>query len=200
MKRRQDNNLQEGGPSSLRVVTYNILADQNASRDVEKQDASDRMYSHCKNEHIVKWRRHPLIVHELLEYSADIICLQEVDTDVFYNLLQPALKAKGYQGYYSQKGVGATSSVQEGCAILWSLNTFESVRIPDMRSEYLALSGQYFSLIGRCTNDVHSLFVCFSQLTLFVICLYNSRATSVCTRVNGRACGTCQTFLIDTII
>ena len=40
--------------ATLRVVTYNIIADQNASRDVDKNDDADRMYSHCKNEHIIK--------------------------------------------------------------------------------------------------------------------------------------------------
>ena len=43
---------------ALRVVSYNILADQNAFRDVDK-DGAFRMYLYCRNEHIVKWRRHP---------------------------------------------------------------------------------------------------------------------------------------------
>ena len=126
---------EDGQPSSLlRVVTYNILADQNASRDVEKEDAADRSYSHCKNEHIIKWRRFPLIVHELLEYSPDIIALQEVDTDVYANLLRPVLSSQEYEGYYSQKGVDTNSGVREGCAIFWSLDVFESVRSVDMHT------------------------------------------------------------------
>jgi mRNA deadenylase 3'-5' endonuclease subunit Ccr4 len=128
--RRQD---EKDGPL-LRIVTYNILADQNASRDVDKDDAADRSYSHCKNEHIVKWRRFPLIVHELLEYEPDIIALQEVDTDVYVKLLWPVLSTQGYEGYFSQKGVDENSGVREGCAIFWSLNVFESVRPVDMQT------------------------------------------------------------------
>lgn len=128
--RRQD---EKDGPS-LRIVTYNILADQNASRDVDKDDAADRSYSHCKNEHIVKWRRFPLIVHELLEYEADIIALQEVDTDVYAKLLRPVLSTQGFEGYFSQKGVDENSGVREGCAIFWSLDVFESVRPVDMQT------------------------------------------------------------------
>ncbi len=117
----------------IRVVSYNILADQNASRDV-KRDDEDKMYSHCKLDDIVKWRRHPLIVHEIIKYQSDIVCLQEVDRDVFNCLLRPCLEAHGYQGYYSEKGVDDNSSVREGCAMFWSLDVFESVRLPDMKT------------------------------------------------------------------
>jgi len=117
----------------LRVVSYNILADQNASRDVNR-DADDMIYSHCKLDDIIKWRRHPLIVHEILQYQGDIVCLQEVDRDVFDGLLQPCLKAHGYQGYYSEKGLDDASGIREGCAIFWSLDVFESVRLPDMKT------------------------------------------------------------------
>ena len=137
--------------TNLRVVTYNILADQNASRDVEKGDDEVRMYSHCKNEHIVKWRRHPLIVHEILEYRPDVIALQEVDTDVFEGLLKPVLTAQGYEGYFSQKGVDPSSGVREGCAIFWSLEVFESVRPVDMKIHSLRDMIQQFS----CEERMH---------------------------------------------
>ena len=120
----------EGEETSIRIVTYNILADQNASRDLDNEE---RMYAHCKNEHIIKWRRHPLIVHELLSYNPDVISLQEVDTDVYNELLKPVFEAFGYEGYYSQKGV-EESSIREGCAIFWSLSKFESVRPVDMKT------------------------------------------------------------------
>jgi len=125
-----ENSQEEEAETSIRIVTYNILADQNASRDLDNEE---RMYAHCKNEHIIKWRRHPLIVHELLSYNPDIISLQEVDTDVFNELLKPTFEAFGYEGYYSQKGV-EESSIREGCAIFWSLSKFESVRPVDMKT------------------------------------------------------------------
>jgi len=120
----------EDRETSIRIVTYNILADQNASRDLDNEE---RMYAHCKNDHIIKWRRHPLIVHELLSYNPDVISLQEVDTDVFNELLKPVFEAFGYEGYYSQKG-DEDSSIREGCAIFWSLSKFESVRPVDMKT------------------------------------------------------------------
>jgi hypothetical protein len=136
---------QDDPTMSLRVVTYNILADQNLSRDVDKTDGTDRIYSHCKNEYLVKWRRHPLIVHEILQYQPDIIALQEVDTDVFADLIRPVLSAKGYEGYFSQKGADASSGMREGCAIFWSLSVFESVRPVDMRTRTFREMIQEFS-------------------------------------------------------
>jgi hypothetical protein len=56
--------------TDIRVVTYNILADQNA-------------FNHNKM---------PVYLHELVSYQADILCLQEVDEGVFYPLFQPLWK------------------------------------------------------------------------------------------------------------
>lgn len=141
--------LQEDN-QSVRVVSYNILADQNASRDV-KRDADDMIYSHCKSDDIVKWRRHPLIVHEILQYQGDIVCLQEVDRDVFEGLLKPCLSAHRYQGYYSEKGLDDASGIREGCAIFWSLDVFESVRQPDMKTHTFREMFQQF----MCDERLH---------------------------------------------
>lgn len=142
-------NRQQEDKQPLRVVSYNILADQNASRDV-KRDADSKIYSHCKLDDIVKWRRHPLIVHEILQYQGDIVCLQEVDRDVFDGLLKPCLTAHGYQGYYSEKGLDDVSGVREGCATFWSLDVFESVRPPDMKTHTF--------------RDMFQMFVCDERL------------------------------------
>jgi mRNA deadenylase 3'-5' endonuclease subunit Ccr4 len=153
-EKEEDDLKDEDEAMSLRVVSYNILADQNASRDVmKKQDdlTANRMYGHCKNEHIIKFRRHPLIVHEILSYDPDVIALQEVDTDIYENLLLPVLTVMGYQGYYSQKGIDVTSSVREGCAIFWSTTVFEYVRPVDMRTHTFRDMIQQFS----CEERMH---------------------------------------------
>ena len=143
---RRDTTGREDDPTmSLRVVSYNILADQYSSRDVDKKDDADRMYSHCKYEYLTKWRRHPLIVHEILAYQPDVVALQEVDADVFAYLLTPVLTAKGYEGYFSPKGGGAYPGVGEGCAIFWSLEVFDSVRPVDMRTRTFREMFQEFS-------------------------------------------------------
>jgi len=113
--------------NNLRVVTYNILADLYAGREI---DQTHHMYGHCGLDCLARQRRMPMIVAELLSYHADIICLQEVDLHIYKSLLRPVLEACGYQGFFSSK----ISSNQEGCAMFWSINEFEAAKNDDMRS------------------------------------------------------------------
>ena len=52
----------------LCMVMYNILSGQTALRDVDRGNASAKMYLHCRDEHIIKWESHSLIIHEVLVY------------------------------------------------------------------------------------------------------------------------------------
>ena len=110
----------------LRVLTYNILADLYTSRDVDQH----LMYAHCDLSHLMRWRRMPMLMYEILAYNADVICLQEVDTAIYDTLLRPVLESKGYQGFYSNKA----STQQEGCAMFWSTSCFEEVSEFDMKT------------------------------------------------------------------
>ena len=129
--------------NNLRVVTYNILADLYAGREIEKGYC---MYSHCGMECLARQRRMPMIVAELLSYHADIVCLQEVDLKIYESLLRPVLEACGYQGFFSNK----ISSNQEGCAMFWSTNEFEVAKDDDMRSFPLR------SLLAKEQGDLSS--------------------------------------------
>jgi mRNA deadenylase 3'-5' endonuclease subunit Ccr4 len=63
----------------------------------------------------------PLLVYEILAYQPDIICLQEVDSGVFDELLRPVLEAHGYHGYYSNK---ASAQLEGEYNYYWSLSRF----------------------------------------------------------------------------
>jgi mRNA deadenylase 3'-5' endonuclease subunit Ccr4 len=125
----------------IRVMTYNVLADLYTTRCVleggsneldqeqlQQQPFQFMYYNHCPQEFLSRKRRMPLILHELLAYRPDIICLQEVDLHVFDRLLEPCLRSQGYQGYYSNKA----SSQLEGCAAFWSLKCFATASVADM--------------------------------------------------------------------
>lgn len=103
--------------SGFRFLTYNILADQNA---FSMTDGAP-FYPYVSKETLEKRRRMPLILHEIITYNADIICLQEVDEAVFQSLFQPAFTSLGFQGFYSGKVKDGT---REGCAMFWSLSKF----------------------------------------------------------------------------
>ena len=107
---------------NIRILTYNILADQNA---FEAPGVPTRFYQSYVEPWILrKQRRFPLILQEILAYQADVVCLQEVDRGVFGGLLEPVMRYMGYEGYFSEK---SSTGNQEGCAMFWSLACFESV-------------------------------------------------------------------------
>lgn len=64
------------------------------------------------------------ILDEIRHYSADIISLQEIETDQFYNFFKIELKNDGYDGIFSPKSRAKTMSENErkyvdGCAIFF---------------------------------------------------------------------------------
>jgi 2',5'-phosphodiesterase len=102
---------------SFRIVTYNILADQYASTDAAKT----QIFVTCPLENLDPLYRRPLVLDELLQYNADVICLQEVDDKMFQLCLQPALNIAGFDGVYTNKA----GKVREGSATFWRRNRFK---------------------------------------------------------------------------
>lgn len=102
---------------SFRVVTYNILADQYASTDAAKT----QIFATCPLENLDPLYRRPLVLQELLQYNADVICLQEVDDKMFHLCLQPAMNIAGFEGVYTNKA----GKVREGSATFWRKNRFK---------------------------------------------------------------------------
>lgn len=101
----------------LRIMSYNVLADQYTSKAGPKPD---RM-AYCSSEILHRGRRMPLLMHEILSYKADIICLQEVDCKLFQSFYHPILESQGYRGFFTSK----ITETKEGCALFWSNEAFE---------------------------------------------------------------------------
>lgn len=119
-----DVQIDSGGGTPLRIMSFNILADQNAFSGPDRTC----FFPWVSAEIMDRSRRMPLILHEILEYQADVICLQEVDQLVFDTLLEPILRQYQYQGFFSVK---QSPGQQEGCAMFWSLQTFHPVSHQD---------------------------------------------------------------------
>jgi mRNA deadenylase 3'-5' endonuclease subunit Ccr4 len=96
----------------LRVLSYNILADQNAFSG----EGREPLLPYVSRDVLERKRRFPLLLHEMLSYDPDIMCLQEVDDLVYKSLLSPYLRAFGYAGFYSGK---KNEGTREGCATFW---------------------------------------------------------------------------------
>ncbi|KFM23754.1 2',5'-phosphodiesterase 12 [Auxenochlorella protothecoides] len=119
-------------PPRLRVVSYNILADQYAATE----RAKSVLFGHCPEKYLRPTHRRPLILGQLLEFQADILCLQEVDESAFRGLLEPGLRDAGYNGVYTNK----LGKVAEGEAAFFRSDRYELAarRDVDFRAAFLA--------------------------------------------------------------
>ncbi|XP_037534918.1 2',5'-phosphodiesterase 12 [Nematolebias whitei] len=121
---------------SVRVVSYNILADVYAQTELSKTV----LYPYCAPYALQLDYRQHLIKKELAGYNADIICLQEVDKGVFVDSLVPALDAFGLDGVFKLK-----EKQHEGLATFYR------------RSKFRLLSSHDIMLSEALTSDpIHS--------------------------------------------
>lgn len=96
-------------PSSLRVMSYNILSECYCQR----QSAKEFMYNYCQSKYLDTEYRMQRILFEIIALDANIIALQECDYKVFFKYFLPILGSLGYFGHYTTK----VSLVNEGCAL-----------------------------------------------------------------------------------
>ncbi|XP_074600963.1 CCR4-NOT transcription complex subunit 6-like twin isoform X1 [Brevipalpus obovatus] len=108
-------------PTSIfTVMTYNILSDKLATRQV---------YGYCPM-WALRWEyRRENILNEIRSYTADIISIQELETEHFHQYFLPELKKDGYDGIFSPKSRAKTMSENDrkhvnGCAIFFKTNKF----------------------------------------------------------------------------
>ena len=104
--------------SSFKVVDYNILAEVYASH---------QLYPYTPI-WALQWeyRKHRILA-ELLSYQADIIALQEVQSNAFDDFFHPQLQQHGYEGLYKRKTRESMSddpSTIDGCAIFYKADRF----------------------------------------------------------------------------
>ncbi|KAK7293642.1 hypothetical protein RJT34_16514 [Clitoria ternatea] len=96
----------------FKVLSYNILADYLALGHRHK------LYFHIP-QHMLDWQwRKRRLIFELGLWSADIMCLQEVDR---FQELAEELKLKGYSGIWKMR----TGNAVDGCAIFWQTSRFK---------------------------------------------------------------------------
>ncbi|XP_077285729.1 CCR4-NOT transcription complex subunit 6-like twin [Arctopsyche grandis] len=118
------------------VMCYNVLCDKYATR---------QMYGYCPS-WALNWEyRKKAILDEIRHYAADIISLQELETDQFYNYFLPELKQDGYDGIFSPKSRAKTMSESErkfvdGCAIFFRAAKFKLVKEQLIEFNQLAMA------------------------------------------------------------
>ncbi|CAL9229942.1 unnamed protein product [Arabidopsis halleri] len=114
------------GSEKFVVLSYNILADYLAN------DHWRSLYFHIpRNMLSWGWRKSKL-VFELGLWSADIMCLQEVDK---FQELEEEMKHRGYSAIWKMR----TGNAVDGCAIFWRSNRFKLVHEESIQFNQLGL-------------------------------------------------------------
>ncbi|XP_018904403.1 CCR4-NOT transcription complex subunit 6-like [Bemisia tabaci] len=108
----------------ITVMCYNVLCDKYATR---------QMYGYCPSWALAWDYRKKAILAEIKHYTADIISLQEVETDQFYKFFLPELKRDGYDGIFSPKSRAKTMAENDrkfvdGCAIFFRTAKFSLIK------------------------------------------------------------------------
>jgi CCR4-NOT transcription complex subunit 6 len=106
---------EEDRQESFTLLCYNILCERYATAAT---------YGYTPG-WALDWNyRKAAILQEVVNASADLVCLQEVDGEQYAEFFQPKLKAAGYSGAYNPKTRARTMNSDEkklvdGCATFW---------------------------------------------------------------------------------
>ncbi len=150
-----------GGHPSIRVVSYNILAEIYAT---------PQMFPYCPT-YALSWQyRRNLILRELLSFEADVICLQEVQKDHFERFLAGALRKHGYESVYKAKTRDNFLNSQgkiDGCAILFLSTKYKLV---DKREvEFNAIANNYAHRGGFVSPELALSRLCRDNVGIAII-------------------------------
>jgi hypothetical protein len=118
---------------TLRVQQFNILADglSGAREDLGR-------FSRASKDTLGWENRREALLHEIVQYGADVITMQECDH--FHDFFAPRMRELGYTGYFAAKPTSGCLEVSEnpdGCALFVKHSKF---RVISCEAKSLALS------------------------------------------------------------
>ncbi|PIN07168.1 Glucose-repressible alcohol dehydrogenase transcriptional effector CCR4 [Handroanthus impetiginosus] len=115
-----DGRILSGGTFS--VLSYNILSDVYATSE---------LYSYCPSWALSWTYRRQNLLREIVGYRADIVCLQEVQSDHFEEFFAPELDKHGYQALFKRKTTevfAGNIKTIDGCATFFRRDRFSHVK------------------------------------------------------------------------
>lgn len=132
-------------PNQFRVVSYNLLADYYCDSDYSRKE----LFPYCPPFALEIGYRKLLFIREMLNYNADIYCMQEVDAKVFDLDLTLCLGNKGLKGLLQKKGSNA-----EGIATFYRHDKFSLVRNHGINlNENMAEKPYFAELYDKIKNN-----------------------------------------------
>ncbi|XP_009077152.1 PREDICTED: protein angel homolog 1, partial [Acanthisitta chloris] len=102
----------------FRVMSYNILA-----QDLVEQGLD--LYVHCHPD-ILNWNyRLPNLLQEIQHWDPDVLCLQEVQENHYWEQLEPTFKEMGFACFYKRR----TGTKTDGCAVCYKQSRFQLISL-----------------------------------------------------------------------
>ncbi|KAJ0715527.1 putative poly(A)-specific ribonuclease [Helianthus annuus] len=143
------------------VLSYNILSDTFATSD---------QFGYCPSWALSWPYRRQNLLREIVGYRADVVCLQEVQSDHFEEFFAPELDKHGYQALYKKKTTevfnGSIMTI-DGCATFFRRDRFSHVKKYEVEfnkaaqslTDALVPSGQKKPALNRLVKDNVALIV-----------------------------------------
>ncbi|KAG8371831.1 hypothetical protein BUALT_Bualt12G0004000 [Buddleja alternifolia] len=148
-------------PGTFTVLSYNILSDAYATSE---------LYSYCPSWALSWTYRRQNLLREIVGYHADIVCLQEVQSDHFEEFFAPELDKHGYQALFKRKTAevfGGNINTVDGCATFFRRDRFSHVKKYEVEfnkaaqslTDALVPSAQKKNALNRLVKDNVALIV-----------------------------------------
>ncbi|CAD6909995.1 unnamed protein product [Tilletia controversa] len=157
----------EPSPEAFNLLCYNILCDRYAT---------SQMYGYTPSWALAWDYRKELILQEVMSYSADVCCLQEVDIEQYEDYFLHHLSQQDYEGVFWPKSRARTMRDEErrhvdGCAIFYKATKWALIEKRLIEFNQLALQRPDF----KKTQDLFNRVMTKDQIA--VIALLENRAT-----------------------
>ncbi|GFP91665.1 carbon catabolite repressor protein 4 homolog 1 [Phtheirospermum japonicum] len=147
--------------ATFSVLSYNILSDIYAMNE---------QYSYCPSWSLTWAYRRQNLLREIVGYGADIVCLQEVQSDHFEEYFAPELDRHGYQALFKRKSgevFGGNINNIDGCATFFRRDKFSHVKKYEVEfnkaaqslTDALVPSSQKKNALTRLVKDNISLII-----------------------------------------
>jgi CCR4-NOT transcription complex subunit 6 len=120
---------------SFTTLSYNILC---------PSFAPSTSYAYTPSWALEWSYRREILLEELINASADVVCLQEIDSEQYSEWFYPKLKERGYDGAHYPRTRARTMSADDaklidGCATFWKREKFHLIETQVIEFNQLAL-------------------------------------------------------------
>ncbi|KAF9987116.1 Glucose-repressible alcohol dehydrogenase transcriptional effector [Modicella reniformis] len=157
-----EDSVNSNGQDTFTVFCYNILAENYAT---------PQMYGYTPSWALTWEYRKELILQEILAYSADIVCLQEVELGQYEDYFKEQMKQQAdYDGVFWPKSRAKTMAekdrrIVDGCAIFFKASKFNLIDKHLVEFNHTALQRPDF----RKTEDIFNRVMTKDQIAVITL-------------------------------